>query len=416
MIKKILYTAVILISVFKLNAQQVAVSPYSFYNFGELAFEGTNENKLIGGGLSVNDSVNLNILNPAALSKLRFTAFSLGGNSTFLRLKNSTSSERATSTNFDYLAIGIPTKYFGFSFGLKPYSRVGYKLENFYQVDQKQHVKQFYGKGGINQTFLSFGFKINKNLSFGLQGFYNFGTINHSSLLNKEGILLTTREENESKVQGFNFSLGLSYFKKIRSNRQLNLGLTYTPKTALKSETIRELATISFDGNGNELIHDRISSTLANQELIVPNKVGIGVSFQEINKWLVSLDYNYLENNSLNNLYETGTLVEYNNGMNMSLGGYYIPNHDSYSKFFHRVMYQASISYKASGMKINTASINQVGINFGVGVPLGLTRLHLGIELGQRGTKSNNLLMEQYQTILVGFSFGDKWFNKRKIN
>jgi hypothetical protein len=52
---------------------------------------------------------------------------------------------------------------------------------------------------------------------------------------------------------------------------------------------------------------------------------------------------------------------------------------------------------------------------------LGLNRapsyINIGVELGQRGTKENNLIQEQFVRILIGFTLNDNsWFRKRKYD
>jgi len=69
-------------------------------------------------------------------------------------------------------------------------------------------------------------------------------------------------------------------------------------------------------------------------------------------------------------------------------------------------------------MIVNNAEINDFGITFGVGLPLGrsLPNINLGFEIGKRGTTEADLIEENYIKINLGFSFNDIWFQKRKIN
>jgi hypothetical protein len=69
-------------------------------------------------------------------------------------------------------------------------------------------------------------------------------------------------------------------------------------------------------------------------------------------------------------------------------------------------------------MVVNDVDINNFGITFGVGLPLGrsLSNLNLGFELGKRGTTRADLVEENYLKINIGISLNDRWFRKRKIN
>ena len=59
-------------------SQKTTESPYSFYGVGERNFGGIAEESAMGGLGIYADSTRVNIQNPAALSQLKFTAFSAG--------------------------------------------------------------------------------------------------------------------------------------------------------------------------------------------------------------------------------------------------------------------------------------------------------------------------------------------------
>ena len=69
-------------------------------------------------------------------------------------------------------------------------------------------------------------------------------------------------------------------------------------------------------------------------------------------------------------------------------------------------------------MIVNDEPINEFGMSFGLGIPIGtfFSNANLGIELGQRGTKDSGLIQENFLRLSVGLSLNDKWFTKRKFN
>ena len=69
-------------------------------------------------------------------------------------------------------------------------------------------------------------------------------------------------------------------------------------------------------------------------------------------------------------------------------------------------------------MKINGSAIDEFGISFGLGLPVGqfFSNANIGIEIGQRGTIDNNLIEEDFVNIQIGLSLNDRWFVKRKYN
>ncbi len=71
-----------------------------------------------------------------------------------------------------------------------------------------------------------------------------------------------------------------------------------------------------------------------------------------------------------------------------------------------------------TGDGANFTSIDDFGISFGVGLPLGnqVSRLNLGFEFGKRGTTDNGLVEEEYFNFRLGLTLSNKWFRKREIN
>lgn len=70
--------------------------------------------------------------------------------------------------------------------------------------------------------------------------------------------------------------------------------------------------------------------------------------------------------------------------------------------------------------EINNQQINRYGITFGLGLPMGKSsdpsELNIGIELGQQGTKENNLIKESFANLRLSFNLSDTWFQKRKYD
>ena len=80
--------------------------------------------------------------------------------------------------------------------------------------------------------------------------------------------------------------------------------------------------------------------------------------------------------------------------------------------------YRAGIRYEDTGIMIRNESINDFGISFGLGLPVGrsLSNLNVGFEFGKRGTTDSGLIKENYANFHISLSLNDKWFIKRKYN
>ena len=72
--------------------------------------------------------------------------------------------------------------------------------------------------------------------------------------------------------------------------------------------------------------------------------------------------------------------------------------------------------YEHTYLNVNGNSINKMGISFGTSLPLPRTmsKVNLAVELGQCGTKANNLIQERYINLRVGIAVHEMWFMKRK--
>jgi hypothetical protein len=99
------------------------------------------------------------------------------------------------------------------------------------------------------------------------------------------------------------------------------------------------------------------------------------------------------------------------------LGGSFIPNFNAISNYWQRIEYRAGFNYKKLGLNINDTNIDDYGITFGVGLPVGfqLSRVNLGFEIGTRGENKGNLVKENYFNFRLSLSLSDKWFRKREL-
>jgi hypothetical protein len=398
-------------------SQENTASPYSFYGLGDVKFGGTEDAKAMGGLSFANDSISLNLLNPASYSDLRYVSFGVGGTSTFTKLSNSTTSEKAKRTSIDYLAIGIPIgSKFGASFGVLPYSAVGYKIQSTETIGTQVRTTRFTGEGNVNRAYIGAGYNVNKNLSLGLDLQYNFGIIENEAIENITGVQLTSRERKNSTISGVSFNVGALYNKKINEKLDVYSSFTFAPEAKLNSQNKRNLATVSFNLNGSENVIDSQDVPANNTKLIIPTKLSFGVGVGEKNKWLVGAEITFKGSSSQNNRFDDVTNTSFENGQKYVIGGYYIPKYDSYSSYLSRIVYRTGFRFEKTGLIVDNQSINDYGMNFGIGLPLGLSKINIGVEFGKKGTTNNNLIEENYLNLSVGLSLSDKWFRKRKID
>ncbi len=416
MIKKIVITACLFFSLISF-AQEGTASPYSFYGIGEVRFKGAVENRSMAGLSIQSDSIHLNLQNPASYSDLKLSTFSIGGSAISTKLKTDSKDAKTTRATLDYLAVGLPIGKLGMSFGLIPYSSVGYKIRTNY-VDGSQNNKLLNGSGGLNKVFLGFGYKIAPNLSIGADFQYNFGNIETSSFEFITDIPVGTRQLNTATLSGVNFNIGAMYQAKINKKLNLFTSLNFTPENILRSKSTIDIATVSYDSFFNLAVVDKIDTFNNDVDFKYPSKVSLGAGIGENKKWLVGAEIAIQNTANLFNSYNTVANVSFGKYSKYSIGGYFIPNYKSFTSYAKKIVYRGGLKYEQTGLIINSESINDIGLTLGLGLPLKGTfsNVNIGFELGKKGTTKANLIQENYANLSIGLSLNDKWFEKRKFN
>ncbi|WP_343696517.1 hypothetical protein [Flavobacterium sp.] len=408
MIKKIIISACLLIS-FVSFAQQGTSSPYSFYGIGDTRFKGTLENRSMAGVAVEQDSIHLNIENPASYASLGQTTFSVGGTFAVNNIKSSSESSKAQRSTFDYLALGIPMGKFGAGFGLVPLSSVGYKISDI-NTAEGAVSSQLEGKGGVNKVFFGLGYKITPKWNIGADLQYNFGKITTTTIEAITGVQNASRETNTSELSGVNFNIGTMYQTKISKKLNVYTSLNYTFGSTLNSVSSRM---IEVDGDPDAVTGDKVDT-----DLKLPNKLTIGAGIGEARKWLVGTSLAFQGAGELANYYNSSPNVKYEKYTKYAVGGYYVPNYSSFASYFNRITYRAGFKYEKLGLVVNNQDINDVGMSLGAGFPITGTfsNVNLGVEFGKRGTTSAGLVKENYVNFSLSFSFNDRWFVKSKFN
>jgi len=421
MIKRIILSFSLILSA-QAFAQQGTASPYSFYGIGDLGYNGTNEYKAMGGTSVFSDSLHLNLLNPAAISQLKATTFSVGSTSKFYNFKSDHSSDNVKRQTIDYFALGLPlSKKTSVIMGLQPYSNVGYKVEqeNINALNQKT-LNYLEGNGGINRVFLGTGYEINKNFQVGIQASYFFGnTDNNNTIImldSGDGFGLSSRTNQTTRIdyKGYEIRGAIQYQGKIK-DYDWQTNITYSPETKLTADNVTSLRTLNANG---ALIE---SKELLNESLKVnkPQEFSIGTGIGKHLKWFVSGQFTYVENSKLASTWNASEYSSFKDTKRYNVGGFYIPKYNSFTSYFERVVYRAGFRYENTGLVLKNESINDYAFSIGAGLPLfgrTLSNINIGLEYGNKGTKNSGLIKENYFNLSIGLSLNDFWFAKRKFD
>ncbi|MDQ5928359.1 MAG: hypothetical protein QG594_133 [Bacteroidota bacterium] len=406
MIKKIL-TGFCLLFAFVSFAQQGSSSPISNYGIGEVRFRGTTEARSMGGVAVEQDSIHINLENPASFSNLKLTSFTAGGTSNSSSLKTESTTENARRVTLDYLAVGLPMGKFGLGFGLIPYSSVGYNIRTTAALETEKN-KNYTGTGGLNKVFLGLGYKINSKWNIGADVNYIFGNIETNYYEYLKNIELGTLETNTAQLSGVSFSVATQFQTKISKKLSIFAGLNYTFENKLTSKNTR-VVTNTTETN---------TYTIGNTSIPFLSRFNASVGIGQVKKWQIGTKIVYQAASNLANHYNNSNNVSYGAFTSYGLGGYYIPDYNSYTNYAKQIVYRAGLRYEKTGLIMNTKSIDDLGFTLGLGLPLtgSFSSVNIGFEMGKRGTTANGLIQQNYTNISVGLSFNDKWFEKRKFN
>jgi len=419
MIKQIIIIFAVLVSL-NMTAQDGSASPYSFFGIGELKFKGTVENKAMGGLSIYADSIHLNLQNPASLGRLKLTTYTVGGNYKATTLKTNSDSAKGSTTTLDYFAVGLPMGKLGVSFGLMPYTAVGYKTGFINRSEANVGDGRYQGKGGLNKVFVAAGYAVNKELSLGIDANYNFGKIENEAIY-VTGVQYDTQEINVSRLSGLALNLGVNYQKMVTDKLQLISGLTYSPASNLTSKNDRITSSIVWNSNSlPSPVSTEISAlgALSTTKFKLPSKFTIGAGLSQQKKWFAGIDFTTLSTSKLENRTFVANNMRFVNASKIAVGGFYIPKYNSLTSYFDRVVYRAGMRFENTGLVVNNEKIKEFGMSFGVGLPVGrlFSNMNIGVEYGSRGTTSANLVKENFFNFNLSFSFNDKWFQRRRID
>lgn len=404
---------------FKLFAQSAINTPYSRFGLGELKFNQYARNSGMGGvSLGFRDAGTVNFTNPASYTAFDSTSFVFEANVTANFYNQKTLSQQQSSANgaLTGLTFGFPvTRWWGASFGILPFSTIGYNIGHKESIPVLGEVKyQYQGTGGLNQVYFGNGFKLFKGLSVGTNASYIFGNLSHNSLVYSDSsAFFATDITNSTYIKGFEFTYGLQYEHTFRNDLFLVLGGVYGQEMELKANR-NELALSYLPASSGR--PDTIRNTTDEKgSAVLPTSMGGGFTFGKKDKWMAGADIQ-MQDWSKFKMYERTDSLK--NSMTVAAGFAFTPVTHTSSSYFSRLEYRFGARYTQSYLNLNNTEIEELGISFGVGIPLRRTKsgFNLGFEYARRGTTDNSLIQEDLFRVKFGINVYDRWFVRRKFN
>ena len=406
-------------------AQANVDSPYSMFGLGQVRNKTLNTRLQGMGGVSAalfgKDLVNA--ANPASYAMIDtltflFDAGVYAKGSTF---STSSLSERASAASFDYVAMGCAlTKWWKMALGAQPYSNVGYNVVTTFHDELLGNYNQtFQGDGGLNQVFWGNAFRLGEHFAVGANANYVFGDSKSITTLSfpDSAYLISSRRSRDIMISSFMFDYGVLYQGQVAPGYTLSAGITYNQRINLKgSQTIyiRSLEGNEDNVAGAEYLIDTLFYDKNNDaRLTMPQGFGVGVSVQKLNRWTLGADFSWDQWSAFR---RNGSNDMLQDAWRVAVGGEYYPTSSSVSNYWTKMSYRLGAVYERTYLNLNGQSINKIGVTAGMTLPLprSLSKVVLGLEVGKCGTKSANLIQENYAKLSAGVSINERWFLKRK--
>lgn len=398
---------------------QVTYSPYSSIGIGDIQDPNTAAKfGMAGLGISNGSYYNLNIVNPALLHYNQVALFSASvlAESKTINQQNFDPFE-AASGQLNLMAIAFPliAGKLSTSLALSPYSAMNYNVNYLAKIeghptDSASIIQK--GDGGIDQLALSFGGELFKGFSLGVKASFLFSSLRkeNASYIPIDGSNYYVATYNERlSFKDFLFGAGVAYAYKVGESSSINVGATYDLKTDVNSEYFTRVD--QENATGSTIYGDTLANNI-DVTVTLPSKLGLGLSYQHKNMWIIGVDY------TSQDWTQSKSAAEYKKRERFVFGGEITPDVTSLNNYFKRITYRFGASYTKTPYFVQETQIEDFGINFGLSLPVvRFSSLDFGFQFGNRGTLSNNLIQENYFRVYFGVSFNDnRWFLRPKFN
>ncbi len=436
-----IFTALALFTSSTLLAQDN--SPYSQYGLGDVVPNTNIVNRGMGGiSAGFADFLSVNFNNPASYSAFQSiieqkTGKAVSGRvlldvglnieNRTLRSPNQVAKFSTSNALFSYVQVGIPLrKNWGLSFGLKPLSRISYKIQQNKRTAIDSILTENNGEGGSYLPSIGTGFRIG-NLSLGANLGYLFGRRENS--INIGFVNDSVRYNNGSRTTNSSFgdvffNAGAQFKIDLSSQTLVRLGASGNIKQTLKGTQDVTERTFVRGADGDDQQLDSVSQrTGIAGEVIYPSSGTFGFVIEHGKEagqrnWTIGADVIY---NKWEEYRFFGAADRVKNNWQLRAGGQYRPK--SGRSYLSNVAYRAGFStgtdYITAGGDLPTWSATA-----GLGLPIAnyirlspnqFSLVNLAFEYNRRGNDQNPL-KENVFRLSLGFSFSDLWFTKRKYD
>ena len=407
-------------------AQGGTNSPYSQFGIGALSDQSQGMSRGMNGvGYGLRQGNNVNTLNPASYSGVDSLTmlFDMGVSGQFTHYEEGKLKRNASLASFEYVVGSFRAlKNVGVSFGLLPYSSVGYEYTTSSR-DQNlgQLTESFTGSGGLHEVFLGFGWRLMKPLSIGVNAGYLWGSIDRSVLPEADATANSLRKNYSTSVSNYKLDIGAQWVQPIGRFDRLTLGAVVGLGHNLKNDA--EMTIVS----SNQLSNSSDTTALKLADAFeLPMSFGVGAAYQHAGKLTVAADFTLDKWGDVKFPTFTGNEYKLQSGllkdrMKVSVGLDWLPNPSQMGgRYLEHVHYRLGAGYATPYYYINgKEGPKELSVSAGFGIPI--VNMHnnrsvLNISGQWVRSSAKDFLTENYFRINIGITFNERWFMKWKVD
>lgn len=394
------------------SAQNNTISPYSKLGLGDFQSMGFARSAAMGGsGIALRSGVNLNSLNPASISALDSTVsiFEVAVHYDYTHLKTSVQSGAKTNANLSYLAIGLGiNKKWGMSFGLMPYTNVGYTFETTSDINGSNGVyrTKYEGSGGLSKFFYTNAYKITNDISLGVNVSFLFGPKNETEYYGLTFVdYYEVTQRLSTRYSGFIFDFGYQQKFHLNEKNELTLGLiANAPGKLQHNSTLYVSQRYSESGYEDTLRFDESISRTVD----FPVNFGGGLAYNYNGVLILTTDYS---RQNWSNLTIYDSYADLIDNHKFTFGVEFTPK-----RLAHRtpITYRAGANYQSGYFKVDGKNISSLAYTAGLSFNVKAMRFNFYGVYNSRGTINNQLIKEDFVRVGLNVSLFENWLQRRQ--
>ena len=408
--KRIVSLLVVLLMMVCAWAQNATSSPSSRFGYGELNDNLPGAYRAMGGvGMGMRSNKVINPAQPAsytACDSMTFM-FDIAGSLLYTNYGDANGERNRVNGNLEYVTMQFPIwrQHIAMSFGLTPYSSVGYDFALSDSISSGyQHTKTYSGEGGFTQVYGGLSVNLFDWVALGANLYYMFGeTTQKRTLTFTDASLKSVNQGDYLHVNSLRLRYGAQLFHTF-GKHSMSLGGILECKQAFTKCEYRRLESTTSD----------TISTMDNGDSVrfeMPMVYGFGLGYAYDNRLTIGVDYQV--QNWSNVLYFSKESM-LSKRHRLALGVEY--RHDPTSRKYVNQMYWRLGANCATSYTTNQFDQAHVSVSLGIGFPLRSigTVINTTFEYGKRGFEAD-VLTENYLRFVVNAAIAEHWFFKRKL-